>query len=65
MLLRILFLFCVIVLVKADIKSDVDVFNGNYNKNVRNARDLLLRSFDILPSNVSCRYNLLKNLIKL
>jgi hypothetical protein len=42
---------CCVALVKADMKKDVDVFNVNYNRNQRNARDYLLRSFDVVPSN--------------
>ncbi|KAL7047033.1 hypothetical protein ACKWTF_002768 [Chironomus riparius] len=52
MLWKIISVACfVALLVKADMKSDVDVFNKNYNRNQRNARDYLLRSFDIVPSN--------------
>ena len=52
MLWKIIFVTCcAVLLVKADMKSDVDVFNKNYNRNQRNARDYLLRSFDVVPSN--------------
>lgn len=35
------------------VPKDVDVFNKNYNRNQRNARNHLLRGFDVVPSNVS------------
>lgn len=35
------------------IPKDVDVFNMNYNRNQRNARTHILRSFDVIPSDVS------------
>ena len=64
MLWKIISVACfVALLVKADMKSDVDVFNKNYNKNQRNARDYLLRSFDIVPSNYVSLFGYPLNLI--
>lgn len=38
---------------KNSFEKDVDVFNVNFNRNQRNANHHLLRSFDVVPSNVS------------
>lgn len=35
------------------VPKDVDVFNMNYNRNQRNARSHILRSFDVVPTEVS------------
>lgn len=35
------------------VPKDVDVFNLNYNRNQRNARAHILRSFDVIPTEVS------------
>ena len=35
------------------VPKDVHVFNMNYNRNQRNARTHILRSFDVVPTEVS------------
>lgn len=39
-----------------NLQKDVDVFNMNYNRNQRNARNYhLFRSFDVVPSEVTVK----------
>lgn len=52
MLFKVVFIVCAVVaFVNADLNRDV--LETDYSSNQRSARNLLLRSYDVIPANVS------------